>query len=233
MTNIEVIDLAREILNEDLESSRAFPDNTSSFFKDTTLVRYFNQAQQELGRTVIQSFENYFVTESTINVSAGNDTYALPSTFIKMLRVEDVRNSTAPLEIYPISLNEKEGYRFEFPQITSATGEPSRYIIKGQSLMLRPIPNYSQQSGISLWYEKRILNMTANTASNGATGVSEIPIEFHEALAWGMCIKMAIQQQSDPSIYQAEFLRIKEDMKKELELRQVQLPRKVKERERL
>src|SRR3990167_758902 len=116
MTLIEVIDLARALLNEPLATSRAdnaFPDDTSSFFTDTEIVRFINQAQRELNMTVIQSYENYLTTEADLNISANVDAYTLNTAVIKILRVEDIRNSPAT-EIFPISLNEKELYAGRF-----------------------------------------------------------------------------------------------------------------------
>ena len=48
-TVIELIDRARDLLNEPLDSTRTFPDDSSSFFKDTTLRRYLNISIEEVG----------------------------------------------------------------------------------------------------------------------------------------------------------------------------------------
>ena len=231
MTVIEVIDLARDILNEPLNVSRAsggFPDDTSSFFTDTQLLRYFNQVQRELNLTVIQAFENYLVTEADLNISNNVDTYGLPANFIKLVRAEDVRNSPAT-EIYPISLNEKEQYPGRLIYDLVNQGNPDKYFLKGTSIVFRPVPNFTTNSAVKLWYAKRLADMVATTGTAGATATSEIPQEYHEALAWGI-VKLAwISQQTDPTPAEREFLRLKEDMKKALEDRQIQQSRYVKD----
>ena len=91
MTLIEVIDTARFLLNEDLAASRTYPDDSSSFFKDTTLQRYFNIIQEEMQNEIIQTFEDYFLTSTFLSITAGCAGYLLPSGTIKVRRLEDVR----------------------------------------------------------------------------------------------------------------------------------------------
>src|SRR3990167_3188511 len=219
MTLIEVIDLARALLNEPLATSRAdnaFPDDTSSFFTDTEIVRFINQAQRELNMTVIQSYENYLTTEADLNISANVDAYTLNTAVIKILRVEDIRNSPAT-EIFPISLNEKELYAGRFYHDLVNQGNPDRYFLRGNSIVFRPIPDFTQNSSVRVFFAKRLADFVATTGTAGATSVSEIPSEYHEALAWKAVSMAWKKQQTDSTPADREFLRLKEEMKLALE----------------
>ena len=120
MTLIEVVDFARDLLNEPLESSRTFPDDTSNYFRDTTLVKYFNQTQQELSNVIRESFENYFVTSTSISIVNGQTRYPMPADHVKTLRMEWVYpEETNATEIVPISFNEKDYYHGRVFGITS------------------------------------------------------------------------------------------------------------------
>jgi len=220
VTLIEVIDASRAILNEPLDSSRTFPDNTSSFWGDTILTTYHNLIQSEIQNDVIQGFEDYFMTEAFLNISAGTVEYDLPTNFVKMRRVEDVRDANRAPEIIPITLNDKNNRPTSF--IVSGTFVNSGYFIKGNSLVFTDTPTRTQDSAIKLWYIKNLADVTA------ATATSEIPPEHHQILVWGV-VKYALQQQqSDNNFAVGEYEKQLNKMRKQVEQRQIQRPRQVK-----
>ena len=67
-TVVQIIDTARALINEPLESSRTFPDDTSSFFADSTLLKFFNSTQLEMANNIIDADENYFLTSTCLVV---------------------------------------------------------------------------------------------------------------------------------------------------------------------
>lgn len=222
MTLIEVIDAARAIINEPLESSRTFPDNTSSFWTDTILTTYHNITQKEVQNDVVQSFEDYFVTETTVDIVSGTTEYTLPANFIKMRRVEDVRNTSRPIEIFPISLGDKD--HNSYPVLISGTFHQRGYYIKGNTLAFDDTPTFSQNSAVKLYYIKALADVTAGT------NTSEIPGEFHQVLVWGV-VKIALQQQqSDNNFAIQEYEKQLQKMRRQAEDRQIQRPRRVKRR---
>jgi len=89
VTLIETIDAARALLNEPLSADRSFPDNTSSFYTDSQLIDYFNIIQQDVSTEIMQTFEDYFLTQTNLTISGGVSDYDLPSRFVKVRRVED------------------------------------------------------------------------------------------------------------------------------------------------
>jgi hypothetical protein len=180
---------------------------------------YHNLIQQEVQQEIIQTFEDYFVTQTNLSIVQGTAEYSLPSGFIKMRRVEDIRNSSAPMEILPTSLNQRQN---SFVQtMTSQALVPQQYYIRGSQLVLTDTPTYTDASAIRLHFLKSIPDVTAGSNS------SELPAEHHRVLVWGM-VKLALfQQQSDTTLANQEFEKHLQRIKVQAENRQIQRPRKV------
>lgn len=218
MTLIEVIDNARDILNEPLASGRTFPDNTSAFWGDTTLMRYHNLIQNEIAQEIIQVHEDYFNTDTTLNISANVARYTLPSSVNKVRRVEYVNGTSKPIPIYPVGLNdENNDYIY-----VSGTIYGGGYKLLGNSIVFENTPTTTINSGVRVYYEKNIADVTAGS------NTSELPTETHGALVWGI-VKMALNQmQADNNFAVAEYEKRINKIKSQLEDRQTQMPRRVK-----
>ncbi len=219
MTLIEVIDSVRFLLNEDLDSTRTYPDDTSSFFKDTTLQRYFNLVQEEVQNELEDTFEDYFLTQAFLSITAGCAGYLLPTGTIKVRRVEDVRGSGDPVEIKPVTINER-GHSFY--ELNSSVWKGGNYYLRGSELVLTDTPSYSNASAIRLHFTKKLPDITS------ATDVSELPLNHHSVLVYGIYKMALIQQQSDTTKAELEYERRLNRMKKYAETRQIQRPRRVK-----
>lgn len=228
MTVIETIDFARDLLNEPLDSARTFPDDVSSgFFKDTTLLNYFNREQQIIQQELIQSFEHYFVTSTTIDIVNGTDEYTLTSGVIKIVRVEyighDIDN---PVEIIPQSFNEKE-FNHDYYSTVSGAGDVRAYSIKGDALVFRPRPKVSKASAVRYYYVQKLPDLSSGSST------SLIPEQFHEVLAWGIYKRALLMQEGNVEAVAAansEYNRLIVSMRSWAENRQIQRPRQVKRR---
>lgn len=225
MTTIETIDLARSLLNEPLDSARTFPDNSSNFYQDSVLLKYYNQTQQEIANVIVQAYENYFATSTDITIIANQDTYTLHSSVLKVTRMEWIKDDvTNPEEIKPISFNEKDD---AISSITRTNSTTRAYAINGDSLILRPYPVNSEASAIRCHFIKKIPDSTAGSS------VSEIPSTYHEALAWGIVKKALFQQEAGAdsmAMASNEYSRIINKITEWCENRQIQMPRSVKRR---
>lgn len=221
MTLIEVIDTARQLVNDPLDSSRTFPDNTSSFWKDTELINYFNMVQQEISMEIVQTYEDYFLTQSDLSIANGTAEYQLPSRFVKMRRVEDRRNTVDPVEIYPVTLNERPIYG-PLHQSVSSSFWVGGYYLKGNYIVFTDTPTFTDGSAIRIYYVRALIDLTAGSLS------SDIPVEHHRVLVWGMVKHMLFQQQSDTSKAEQEYEKSLIKLKMQCENRQVQMPRYVK-----
>lgn len=218
---IEVIDNARALINEPLESTRVFPDNTSSFWGDTTLLSYLNLIQQEVAAEVGQVFEDYFVTQAFLGIVNGTAEYTLPTTFVKMRRLEDVRGG-ASAEIYPITMNQRGTVIGD--AINSAIMPGNSYYIRGNQVVFTDTPTFTDSAAIRLQYVTALADLT------GSTSISELPREHHRVLVWGL-VKLChfSQQANDPMIQFAnqEFEKHLIKIKQQCENRQIQRPRRV------
>lgn len=220
MTLIQVIDQARALLNEPLNTARTFPDNTSSFWTDAIMTGYHNLIQSEIQQELIQADENYFVTQTSINFVAGTGQYALPSDLVKIRRVEDIRHDPAnPIEIEPIKMSERDTDR-RFV-VNSASHFQGGYYLVGTQIHFGITPVTSHASAVRLFYIQRLADVTASTNS------SEIPVEYHPILVWGVVKNCLFQQQADTNMADKEYNNLMTKMKKQAEDRQIQRPRRV------
>lgn len=221
MTLIEVIDSARDLTNEPLASSRTFPDNTSGFWQDSTLIRYFNIVQQDIAQEIIQAYEDYFLTATDLNITDGCANYSLPTDFFKVRRLEDKRNSNNPVEIQPVGLNTRT-FSDVLVQNDSATIQRGGYYLRGASLVFEDTPAFTDSAAVTLHYIKILPDVSNATAS------SEIPSSHHRLLVWGLVKYMMHSQEADATVAEREYLRMLNNLKREVENRQVQKPRTVR-----
>jgi len=219
MLLIEAIDKARALLNEELDQTRAFPDNTSSFWKDSTLIKYYNMVQEEVQNLMVQSIEDYFVTQTFLNITDGCAGYQIPSGTIKIRRVEDARDAN-PVEIKPVTINNKGVVSSELGSSIAIGG--GGYYLKGTQLVLTDTPAYTNASAIQVYYVKRLIDVTASD------GESEIPNEYHNVFVYGIYRLALIQEQADPMFATIEYDKQMNKIKSYCEDRQVQRPRRVK-----
>ena|SRR3990167_3028089 len=221
MTLIQVIDAARNLANEPLDSSRTFPDNTSTFWKDSTLVTYFNMIQHDVEQEIVQTFEDYFLTQTTLSIVSGCAGYTLPARFMKVRRMEDFRGTGEPIEIHPITLNER-GYNTSILVDDAGGGYVNRYSIRGNELVFDDTPTFTNASAIRMFYIRSLGDLSAGTES------SDIPVEHHRVMVWGLYKMMLQQQQADTTKADEEYQRQLLRVKTYCENRQIQRPRRVK-----
>jgi len=219
MTLIEVIDAARDILNEPLSTARSFPDNSSAFWGDSTMTRYHNLVQTEVAQEIVQSFEDHFLTDTTFDISGNQSRYALPVDFNKVRRVEDIRNANSPVEIFPVRLNEGR-YRSPLGSI-SGLGLQGGYHLEGDSIVFDSTPTFTTNSAVRMLYIKTLADVTAGSDS------SELPLVAHRALVWGIVKYCQLQQQADNIFAAQEFEKHISNIRKQAENRQIQTPRRV------
>ena len=220
-TVVQIIDTARALINEPLESSRTFPDDTSSFFADSTLLKFFNTVQQEIANNIIDADENYFLTSTFLNITDGCSTYDLPSGTIKIKRVEDVRagSSNLPTEIRPVTINNRGEYTYEYATAVIGGGG---YYIAGNQIVLTNTPAYTNASAVRLYYIQKPIDVTA-----GST-VSPIPENWHHVISYGVVKQALFSQQSENKEAVLEYEKLMIALRKSIEDRQIQKSRRVK-----
>ena len=220
-TVVQIIDTARALINEPLEASRTFPDDTSSFFADSTLMKFFNTAQQEIANNIIDADENYFLTSTFLGVSAGQAAYDLPSGTVKIKRVEDARPrpKNLPTEIRPVTINNKGEFIYEYATSIIAGGG---YYIAGNQIVLTNTPSYTSNSAVKLYYIQKPSDVTA-----GST-VSSIPENWHHVISYGVVKQALFSQQSENKEAVLEYEKLMIALRRSIEDRQIQRSRRVK-----
>ena len=229
MTLIECIDSARKILKDKLPSTRTFPANSSSFFEDSEMTEWFNWAQLEIQNKLVQTFENWFVTSCGINIVAGTDEYVLPSGCLKIVRVEDISDTQAPVEVLPMTFNDKDKHLDSAWGDSSGNSDIEYYAIKGNRLVLRPIPSQGGTGKLKVWYSRRVDFLIS------ASSCSTIPNEYHELLVWGIVENGLIKQEATAeamSVVLGRRNRLVADLMTTAEDRQVQRSRQVRIKKR-
>jgi hypothetical protein len=168
------------LLKDKLPSSRTFPDDSSSFYTDTQMLDWLHFAERDVQTRLIQTFENWFVTSTIFDIIEDLDEYALPSGCVKIIRLEDIEDEDNPIEIYPMSFNDKDKYTDRYDINVTANGHVYNYVVKGNDLILRPVPTRDISSGARLYYERRVTAYTCGSMD------SEIPVEYQDLLVWNI-----------------------------------------------
>jgi hypothetical protein len=82
-------------LTEVLRRARKRADMTGSrFFEDQDCVDLFNSAYADMYDLVVGAYDNYYVSEDTITLTSGTDTYDLPDDFYKLVGVDFLTGGT-------------------------------------------------------------------------------------------------------------------------------------------
>lgn len=67
----------------------------SNFISDAELLDLINEAHAEVWDLLVAAFQNYFISETNLTLTAGTTTYDLPDDFYKSVTV-DLRSGAAP-----------------------------------------------------------------------------------------------------------------------------------------
>ena len=222
-TLIQTIDSARNLINEPLDSSRSFPDNTSSFWTDSVLTDYYNLISEEVFRELVDLDEAYFTTNTFLSIISGQAEYTLPSDLYKIKRVEDNR-TTNTLEIPQIKLSEKGRAVVDLIAVQrNRDAFANAHYILGNRIIFDITPNFTNDSAIRIHYAKRVERI------NSATSTNTIPPEFNNVVVWGIVKYALLQQQSEDTTSIREYERLLREMRKQGERRSIQRPRRVGE----
>lgn len=126
------------------------PQNTNSAWTDEELTAYLNEAVRRYFSEVVTVAEGQFAAQVDLDVVSGVDTITLPSDFFKALIVYIARPGGA-YEALSYRNNLTEGY--STTQATSSSGSYTPwYYFRGNSIVLRDTPQFTQTAAIRLEY---------------------------------------------------------------------------------
>lgn len=162
-------------------------DLNFDYFTNTELLRFINQAQQEVQKRLILAGNNWYVTiDATQSTVINQANYTLPTDFLKMNRLELVLNPGSQEQRYAlksITLNQKDmGFQ--------AADSVGWYILKS-TLYLNPLPQTVRT--IRMYYTYRIAEVTSDSDT------PDVPSEYHEYLAHLVAAKCFLKDGRDAS----------------------------------
>lgn len=135
-----LITSARNLLNQ--------PDPNNSFWSDEELSAYANEGVRVYFAELVNINEGHFTAQTDLTITNGSELVTLPSDFLEVRALyKKVSNGYI---ILPYRNNLTEGYSTE-----GGTGSETYlpyYYFRGNSLVLRPIPQFTEVAGLRMEY---------------------------------------------------------------------------------
>jgi hypothetical protein len=135
-----IIESVRNTLNQ--------PDPNSSYWSDQEITEYINDAVRIHFAELTGVDEGHSVTTTTLNIVSGAELVALPSDFFMARGVWKVVSNGYTILQYRNNLTESY---FTSAGDSSETYCPS-YYFRGNNLVLRPVPQFSETGGLLIEY---------------------------------------------------------------------------------
>lgn len=124
------------------------PDPNNSSWSDAELTGYLNEAIRRYFGEVVQSSEGLFTKQTDLDITAGNETIALPSDFFEVVRLYKKVNNEYISLYYDNS--SQQNYTTDGP--SSSTAAAFSYYLRGDDLVLRNTPQFTETGGLRLEY---------------------------------------------------------------------------------
>jgi len=172
----------------------------STFVSDAELNEYINAAGSELYDILVTEYEDYFQSTTTLTVSAGSETVALPTDFYKLLGLW-VKVGTRRYEILKFMVGEIVDYDQDIT-IPAVSGERVRYRIQGSDLYAVPAP--SSDLSIEFWY---VPQYTVLSADGDVISYAFVP-GWEEYIITDACIRMLQKEESDTSVFERQKMQL-------------------------
>lgn len=136
----QLISEVRTILNES--------DRNNSFWKDDEITGYLNDGIRRYFTEIVQNNEGYFTTTADLDITADSETITLPTDCFQVRQLAK-KISTGYLNL-AYRNNVTEGWTTMGG--TSSNAYTPYYYFRGNSLVLRPVPNFTETAGMRLEY---------------------------------------------------------------------------------
>jgi hypothetical protein len=146
-TDLLVDQIRRAADNEDV--------STTTGISNEEIVQYLNDAQDKLQAIISQQHPSVFEVQSTINITASTESYALPTDIYLDNRISFIEFKYGGGSGDYIPLRQRTiDYRY-----TVSEGDPAYYIRRSGNILLNPIPNKTTTDGIRITYQKRLKDL--------------------------------------------------------------------------
>lgn len=160
---------------------RQFGDEAGVQISDQDIIRWINDAQEEIGRTNEGLMETTGSTDTVLDQSE----YDMPADFsvLRSLRYKGYR-------LKPLSLAEFNEYLDGFAEPTIASGTPEVFTVWENKITLFPKPNESITDGLTILYIKH-----PAAVANLADSLS-LPQKYHNSIVT-YCLQQAYEMDED------------------------------------
>lgn len=150
------------------------PDPANSTWSDYELTEYINEAIRMYFAEVVKHSEGYFTTSTTLDITANTETVALPADFYEVRALYILR--TNGYEILPYNNNLTDG--FYTNSGTSGNTYAPYYFFRGNNIVLRPTPNFSQTAALRMEY----LQFPDTVVNGGDTMTNQVSPIFKQLI---------------------------------------------------
>lgn len=123
-------------------------DENNSRWTDADLTSYLNEGVRRYFGEVVQDSEGLFTVQTDLNITSGIDTVAMPDDFFKIVRL--YRNLAGDYII--MNYNNSFNQSYTTNGSIGPTGFVPSYYMRGNSIVLRMPPNFSETAGLRLEY---------------------------------------------------------------------------------
>lgn len=162
------------------------PNPNNSFWTDAELSEYLNDAVMRYFTEISNANEGQFMVKGALDITSGTDSVSLPTDcFIINAIRKKVSNGYVILNYRPaqtlgyITNGGNNGENF-FPD----------YYVRGNNLILHPVPNYSETGGLEIEYMQfpDVMNSAADTLT------AQVPPIFQELIKMYAVYKAKVKE---------------------------------------
>lgn len=169
----------------------------STFIGDAEWNRYINAAAKELYDMLVGAYgDDYYLSDSTLSVTSGTESYDLPADFYKLRGVDLILSNERSYSLKPFNFMERNRYKngnltWIFNRDTNV-----RYRLFNGKIRFLPIP--SGTYNIKLWYIPKMTELSADSDEfDGING-------WEDYIVVDAAIRGLVKEESDPSALMVE-----------------------------
>lgn len=192
-------------------------DLNFTYFTQTQVNRWINQAQREVQKRLIHAGEQFYTVVASTSTVVNQQDYILPTDFLKLNRLELILSGTVPNEVAVklegITMNQKDLL------MDNNSSTPSGYFFKKNRLVLCPIPDAVYT--MKLWYTYKVVDLVQDT------DIPDVPEQFHEFITLLAAKDGFIKDSRDPSNLNAKIEMYEKWLLRDAEERAEDAPRQV------
>lgn len=185
----------------------------SDFVSDADVTEMVNVSYSELYEFLVQTFEDYFIAETTITTVSGTDAYDLSavSPGIFKLRGVDLQLSAAAGNAIPLRRFEwAERSRYNqavWGSVVMPGARRPAYRLLGSKLKLAPPPDAAYD--LKVYYVPAVTLLSNDTPGTTDVLPGEVRPGWEEYIVIGAAIRMLEKEQNDTTPLMAELARLK------------------------